>query len=220
MAAQNIFINIGGFAGRGISQIISGGSGVSGNGKKEEEKRDLQSFSDIQSLIAGDVTISRGEAWSVTIEAEENIIPLISTEIAGGRLKVSASGSFSTTKPIKVAVTVAADINEISLLGSGDLVMDLIDQAKLAVNLQGSGDVRLSGQVQALDLRLMGSGDIKATGLRSDEATITLMGSGDVGVDVRDNVSVTLMGSGDVVIHGYPKKVKTSAMGSGEVTIR
>jgi 2-keto-4-pentenoate hydratase/2-oxohepta-3-ene-1,7-dioic acid hydratase in catechol pathway len=46
------------------------------------------------------------------------------------------------------------------------------------------------------------------------------MGSGDIEASASEKVSVTLMGSGDVVVSGSPKKVSSSNLGSGDVSIR
>lgn len=221
MASGNVFINIGGFFGRNVvSQSISGVKGIEGSGSAGEETRDLAAFDRLQSSIPGDIEVRRGDRASITVRADDNIVPLIKTDIGGGVLKVSASGSFSTRTPIRLMVTVPGDFPDVDLLGSGDLAMAEIDQKSLSVNLQGSGDVHLSGSVTSLDFKLMGSGDVNARRLSSRDLTISLMGSGDIDAHATDSVNVSLMGSGDVNVSGSPLKVRTSALGSGDVTIR
>jgi hypothetical protein len=224
MASNNIFISIGGFLG-GLTIRSSGGSGNGGakdSGVRKSEKRPSGSFDRIRSLISGDVSVRYGDADEIVVEADENIVPLIKTDIDGDVLTVSSSGSFSTSQPIKVSVTIPKDreMPDLDLIGSGDISMHGIDQADISVNLQGSGDISLSGTAGRIRLSLMGSGDIDARRLKGKEVDISLMGSGDIEASASEKVSVTLMGSGDVVVSGSPKKISSSNLGSGDVSIR
>ncbi|NTF17962.1 DUF2807 domain-containing protein [Agrobacterium rubi] len=218
--ARNVFINIGGFIGGKFNQSTSGTTGVEGSGSGREETRDLSAFDRLQSSIPGDIEVRRGEKSSIVIRADDNIVPLIKTDVSGGTLKVSASGSFSTRTPIRVLLTVAGEFPDTDLTGSGDVVMAEINQKSVSINVQGSGDVHLSGTVEKLDIKVMGSGDVHAKRLQSKDLTISLMGSGDVDAHATESVNVSLMGSGDVNVTGSPTKVRSSAMGSGDVTVR
>jgi len=219
--ARNVFISIGGFLGGNIvSQSISRMKAAEGSGTAGQEKRDLAAFDRLQSSIPGDVDVLKGDHWSVAVRADDNIVPLIKTDVSGGVLKVSAAGSFSTRTPIRLAVTVAGDFPDADLLGSGDLTFLGVDQKHLAVNLQGSGDAYLSGSVEKLDLKIMGSGDVHAERLLSKDLKVSLMGSGNIEAHASESVDIALMGSGDVKVSGSPPKVRSSALGSGDVTVR
>jgi hypothetical protein len=221
MVSRNIFISIGGFLGDFTMQS-SGRGGAKDSGVRKSESRPFGSFERIRSMISGDVVVRYGDAVGIVVEADENIVPLIRTDIDDGVLTVSSSGSFSTKQPIKVSVTLPNDreMPDLDLIGSGDIAMHGIDQAELAVSLQGSGDIDVSGKARRVSLSLKGSGDIDARRLKAEEADITLMGSGDIEASASEKVSVSLMGSGDVVVVGSPKKVNSSKLGSGDVSIR
>lgn len=219
--ARNVFISIGGFLGGDIvGQSISGMRGVDGSGGACEEKRKLAAFDRLQSSLPGNIDVLKGDRWGVVVRADDNIVPLIRTEVSGAVLKISAAGSFSTRTPIRLTLTVAGDFPDADILGSGDLTFLGVDQKHLAVNLQGSGDAYLSGAVEKLDLKVMGSGDVHAERLLSKDLKVSLMGSGDIDAHAGESVDIALMGSGDVRVSGSPSKVRSSALGSGDVTVR
>lgn len=223
MGSDNIFINIGGFLGGFVSSSAGAWKdGVKDSGTRKAETRPAGRFNSVKSLIPGDVSIRYGDEGGIVVEADENIVPLIRTEVVDDILMISTGGSFSTQQPLKVSVTIHKDreMPDLDLVGSGDIAMHGIDQAELAISLQGSGDIVVSGRARRIKLSLLGSGDIDARRLKGEEADISLMGSGDIEASATDKVSVTLMGSGDVVVVGSPKKVNSSNLGSGDVSIR
>ncbi len=221
MASNNIIKSIGGFLRGGSIKSSGGGRGASDSGVRKSESRPLGTFERIRSMISGEVIIRYGDEDGIVVEADENIVPLIKTEVIGDVLMISSAGSFITSKPIRVSITVKdRELPDIDLVASGDISMHGIDQAELSASLQGSGDITLSGTARCVKLSLMGSGDIDARRLKSEEVTISLMGSGDIEASASDKVSVKLMGSGDVLVSGSPKKVSSSNRGSGDVSIR
>lgn len=211
----NVFWSLGGWA-----KAPSGVTSVTGSGKKSTERRDLKPFTRLKATFAGDVDVVLGHEFSVAIEADDNILPLITTEISGETLSISANGSFSTRGPIRVAVTVARGLVSADLSGSGDLSVSAISSDEFTLNLKGSGDVSLEGTVDKLEIALKGSGDVEAGKLVSRDLTVDLAGSGDVRAHATEKVSVNLRGSGDVVVTGSPRDMRSSVRGSGDLTIR
>ncbi len=85
--------------------------------------------------------------------------------------------------------------------GSGDVTVDAVGRwADLSVH--GSGDIVLvSGDLRWLRADIHGSGDIKA-GVRCGEAELNIHGSGDIAVDeVQGEVQRKVHGSGSIVVH-------------------
>jgi len=65
------------------------GRGIAGSGNRKTEKRDLKSFNAIDTSGAYDVKITCQKPASFEIEADDNILPLIKTEVRDGVLFVS-----------------------------------------------------------------------------------------------------------------------------------
>jgi hypothetical protein len=86
------------------SCILTGS--VEGNGKVVEQVRDLGEFDNISVTRGMNVYISQGSSTKVVVRADENLLEIIETTVAGGTLKVSCSRGIRKAESNKVFVTV------------------------------------------------------------------------------------------------------------------
>jgi hypothetical protein len=84
-------------------------SSVTGSGNRKTEQRQMGDFNAVEVTGAYDVKIVSGTKGDVQIESDDNILPLIKTEVKDGRLVVSSNEKFSTSKSPTVSI-VAANI--------------------------------------------------------------------------------------------------------------
>lgn len=61
---------------------------VNGNGIMKTESRSVSKFTQISSTGSIDIRVRQGATTSLKLEAEENILPLIETEVVGNELKI------------------------------------------------------------------------------------------------------------------------------------
>ena len=67
------------------------GSGVKGNGDIVEETREVtEDFTAVTASEGLDVFVTQGSDFKIRVEADENVIDLIGTDIRDGKLKVHA----------------------------------------------------------------------------------------------------------------------------------
>lgn len=217
------------------------GTRVAGSGRVTEQSRSLPHFTRLR--VDGSMTVnaSPGSSTQAVVKADDNIAPLILTEVEGDTLvvKTRPGASFSTRSPMVVNLTFT-QLTQADLRGSGDLNLSAITGAGFELSLAGSGDARIQGaQLERFTGRLAGSGDIWAQGradaasfsiagsgdVRADElaaraVTVSIAGSGDARVHATESLSAQVAGSGDVTYSGNPPKVSRSVVGSGEVRAR
>jgi len=216
--------------------IAAASTTVRGNGVKRSEARNLTGFSGIVMAVPGQLQVRLGAAESVTVEADENILPLIETTVSGGTLRIRvAPGQNIEAGTLRIVVQ-AMQLDRLALAGSGSIAGDGLKGARLKVDLSGSGDldlqrseideltvavsgssnVRLAGKARALKVSLAGSGNLVADALRADDARISIAGAGVATVSARSSLNVSIAGSGTVRYQGDPK-VERSIAGSGDV---
>src|ERR1700712_479231 len=193
--------------------------------QNKTEDRHLSGFNAVSLGGSFDVYITQGSAESVKVEAPENIIDKIVTEVQNGVLQVynkHNSGNhwddmFGSHRKIAIYVT-AKDINGITVSGSGDVYFkEGIRTNSLKLRVSGSGDVYGILEVKTLETSISGSGDVKISG-RADSSTISVGGSGDFegrGL-VTVNTAVRVSGSGDASINASGR-VDASVSGSGDI---
>lgn len=182
------------------------------------EPRAISGTNSVEFLGPGKLILEQaGSEESVTVEAPEDLLPLIRTDVAGGRLTV---GMEAGTAPNNVAAVVyrvkVAELVELRAAGGGTIEATGISGDTLTVENEGSSDIEMAGKTGRLTLTLNGSGDFEGAGLRAEAVTAELNGSGDAVVSVSDRLDAELNGSGDLEYLGNPQ-VTQSAKGSGRV---
>ncbi len=211
--------------------------GTRGDGHKVTQSRQVEPFTAVRVEGAIDAAVKVGGSQSVSVTIDQNLQPLVTTEVRRGTLVVSTKDANWDGKAI-VEITVpsltafaiegSSDVTieggqgdlELSIEGSGDLRWNGA-AGKLTARISGSGDMRLSGTAESARLSVEGSGDVKAGGLTARTASVSVEGSGDVELTMDGGaLSASISGSGNVVWHGKASAESVSVSGSGEVVRR
>ncbi|MDH3283387.1 MAG: DUF2807 domain-containing protein [Acidobacteriota bacterium] len=192
---------------------------IRGSGKIATETREISSFESLVVTGAADVELSIGEPLSLWIEADDNLLPLVTTDVRGERLVVSSRGSYSTRHGVRVRVAAPA-VSSVKLAGSGTITIEGLDGGELELTVAGSGDIVVTGEVDSLDASVGGSGDIDGSRLVSRSVRARIAGSGDIDVHATEALTATIAGSGEITYRGDPPSIERSIAGSGSISAR
>src|SRR5438874_11711823 len=97
--------------------------GIAGSGVRKTEKRDLKSFNAIDTTGAYEIDVTCQQPGTFEIEADDNILPLIKTEVRDGILFVSNDQQYHSAKPVTPRIT-HSDLNTVSRDGAGTIKVD------------------------------------------------------------------------------------------------
>lgn len=191
---------------------------VRGSGTVLTEERRVEPFTEIELEGSGTVLVALGERSAVTVEADDNVVPLLTTEVEGGRLRLgSKSGTaFISNVPIVFRVTTSS-LRAVVVSGSGDVQIGDFAGEDLEVRIDGSGEVLATGTVERLEVRVGGSGTFDGFDLEAADVSVEVGGSGEVEVSASERLEVEIEGSGEVRYMGDPGQVETRVSGSGDV---
>ncbi|WP_353152289.1 head GIN domain-containing protein [Herminiimonas fonticola] len=198
------------------NNVSSAGESVIGQGPIKEEVRPVARFNAVKIEGPVDVTYTISTTPSVRLLAQGNILPLITVEVVAGQLVLAMNGSFSTSAPIRALVSGPSPV-AVGINGSGSFVGAGLAGAALQLRIAGSGNIKASGSVDAVNVVVAGSGDIDIVDIKAKSADIQIKGSGDVHAYASQSARVALSGSGDVRIKGAPLKRNVERAGSGDV---
>ncbi len=211
-----------------------------GSGKPATEQRPVSGIDAVTLSGVGDLRIEVGNQESLRIDADDNILPHIRTEVKGGKLTIGIERGFSVhpSVPIRYALVVRqldevglsgsgtistaalrTDTMKAHVSGSGDITFDELTGKQVSAKISGSGKIKVSGRVEAEEVHISGSGDYDGEDLQSRTAEVIVSGSGDSKLWVTDALTVHVSGSGDVEYYGDPKLTK-HVSGSGELISR
>ena len=199
---------------------------IDGAGSVVRVSRDVGDFTGVHLSTIGTVHVKIGKAEGLEIEAEENLIEYIETEVEDGNLKISNRRKFNlkAKEPIKYFVTVKK-LHRIALSSSGDAVLPQIENKSFSIALSSSGDLEARGlAVGHLDVSLSSSGDAYIEMIGAESIDAALSSSGDLqfgGGEVGDlNLSISSSGDFDGVdLKADRAMVKISSSGDAYVWV-
>jgi Putative auto-transporter adhesin, head GIN domain len=192
---------------------------IRGSGIGASETREVPAFGGVTLAGAADAIVDVGDEQKVVVYADDNLLALITTEVANEMLVVSQTEPFDAVTPTRVEVT-APSLDTLRLTGAGDLIVEGHDLERLAVDLTGAGTVRGSGSVERLDLMLSGAGDIELEDFVSADVSVTLSGAGNIVVHATRTLDAKVFGVGTISYTGGPAEVNRAIMGPGAIVER
>jgi Putative auto-transporter adhesin, head GIN domain len=195
-----------------------GGSGTTkGSGHVVTVSRTVPGFTSIELAGAATVDVTVGKPAALTLRADDNVVPLIRTEVRDGKLVVSSKHGYTTSHELHLSITTPA-LDGVSITGTGTLTADGIRANAFSLDLSGAATITLAGETGALDANLSGTGTAELGDLVARDATVSLSGAGSVHVNSTASLDATVTGVGSVVYTGSPARVSTHVSGVGTVT--
>ena len=206
------------------------------------EVRELSGFHSIDLRSFGRVVVASGTEPKVEVEAEEDLLSRVRTEVEGGVLVVGlrwwlgALLRVPELGEVEVRVTVpelravrlsgAGQVRsagvlsvkdlELRLSGAGRVRLDL-EARRVDARLSGAGAVELSGTAEELDIRLSGAGAVQAERLTARRVQIRASGAGECRVQATETLEVEVSGAGSVRYRGKPR-IESRITGVGRLS--
>lgn len=213
-----------------------GFGGVKGEGPVQTETRSVSDFHAISVQISGKIEVRISEQHSVKVQAQENLLPILKTEVRNGKLRIYFDKNVSYSKDLVVWVSAPAfdefelagsgqlevfdpiqnDRLDLSIAGSGDIILPEAQVNKMQCNIAGSGDIQVGGRTTDVRFKIAGSGDIDAKNLVAEHADAKISGSGKVNCYANQTLDANVSGSGDIYYSG-PASVNSDVSGSGKI---
>ena len=190
--------------------------GVRGSGVRKTEKRDLASFTSIETSGAFEVEVNCQKPPSFEIEADDNLLPMVQTEVRGGVLHVSTTKGYSSSGGIILRITVP-DLESVKNTGAGKFRVSDLKNDSFEIQSTGAAQVVATGQSKSVKIGSTGAGKIDAHNLRAETADVNVTGAASVDVYATDQLEVTVSGAGRVTYSGNPK-INKHVSGAGQVT--
>jgi hypothetical protein len=192
------------------------GSTIRGSGTLRAQPRTVGAFTAVKAGDNIDVDLRIGAQAAVTVEADDNLLDVIRTEVHDGTLVLNSTGSWSSRRDPVVHITVP-QLERLDTNGSGTASLKGLAADTLKITLSGSGNITATGKVQKLQLAIEGSGDADLDSLDVTAASVRIDGSGNASLTPRDSLDATINGSGDVRYTGTIAHLATQIRGSGDV---
>jgi hypothetical protein len=164
-------------------------NGVRGEGPLVDEMREVESFTAIEAGGGIHLEVTVGAAQSVRLEAQENILDILLTDIEGGTLVIGSSDSYSTSRQITATISMES-LDGLELSGGAVGEVQGVDADALDLTVSGGAQLTVAGVASELRLDDTGGAQAHLGGLQVGDARIACSG----GATAELNVSGTLRG--------------------------
>src|SRR5215468_2898079 len=191
--------------------------GIRGSGNVVSESRPVAGFHSVKLKGTGQVMIEENGSESLSITADDNLMPYLTAEINGGQLVLGTRDNTNLNPSKDIIYKLAVkDLNAIEMGGVGSVDAKGIHTEKLKVVLGGSGNISTSGTADEQEVMLAGEGNYHGKDLQSKAASISIMGNGDAVLNASQKLDANIMGSGSIKYIGDPV-VTQHILGSGSI---
>jgi len=192
---------------------------VEGSGIVVTAKRTVADFSAIQLDGAFDTVVTCQEKKRLEITGDDNIVPLIKTEVKDGLLHVYSEKSFSTRKMLKVTIGMQT-LDKLAASGANNVSVEKVKSGELQIDADGSSTITVAGKAKSLGSELSGAATLQAAKLEAEEVSVNISGAGNAEVYASQKLDAQIMGAGSVVYGGNPKDVSRNILGAGSIDPR
>lgn len=187
----------------GISQgchVPIGRQGIKGSGVLNTEKREAALYSRID--VGGSVVLDwqPGKEPSLEVTAEDNLLPLLITEIDGATLKIYFKEAVNPTKDVIVkAAGPALD----GLIGGGASRSQLkgIQSDDFKLSLSGASQCSMAGKAKMLSVDCTGASALKAEPCEAAAAVVAASGASTAVLRAKDLKSGRAEGASKITVN-------------------
>jgi Putative auto-transporter adhesin, head GIN domain len=200
-----------------VGSVVTACSATAGSGQLATQSRQVSGFTSVELTGVGELSIDQTGTESLTVSAEDNLLPLLTSRVEGDTLILGKNPNtrIVTSKPITYTLTMK-DITGLAVSGSGTINAPKLTTAALRIEISGSGVITTAGNADDQSLEISGSGRYLADGLTSKTTTAEISGSGTANVVASNALDVKISGSGTLTYSGNPQ-VSQTVSGSGKL---
>jgi putative autotransporter adhesin-like protein len=186
-----------------------------GSGVRAEEERQVGEFRAIELGTSGTLLVKVGEATSVHVSGDDNLLREVETRVENGVLSIDLDRSCSFRCDLELVIGTPS-LERLTIEGSGDVKIEGLAADELKLAIEGSGTLGAEGTVRSLRGSIQGSGHLGLAELEADQAELSIEGSGSMDVRVGLVLRYSIEGSGDIRYAGDPE-LRGKIEGSGSV---
>lgn len=188
---------------------------VRGSGVAKTETRNLAPFERIDVAGAFDVTLVDGPDHRITVEADNDLLDAVSSDVIDNQLKIASVRSFVSRTAMKVTVE-SPPLQGLTVSGNARVTAAALRGTNFAFAGSGSSTAKLGGSIESLKISLAGAGKVDALDVVAENVEVEVLGSGTAEVNAVKALSLMVIGSGTVRYRGNPK-ISRNAIGRGRV---
>ena len=192
------------------------GEGKKGNGIVAEDNRNVsEEFTEVSASEGLDVFVTQSNVFKIVVEADENIIDLIGTDIKNGKLTIHAIENIGrATKKIHVSLPKITGLSSSS--GAELTTINTIEAEKIYLDASSGADIQIAGNANMFFADASSGADIKAKNLMTKICNADASSGADISLNVSESLTADASSGADITYTGQAT-VQKSKSSSGSV---
>ena len=196
----------------------------------KKETRSIEGFDQIQFKDFGQLILTQGDQETLTVEADEELLPELITEVHNGKLILGIENdwfsrlgkvisSVFSSREHKVIYTITfVNLKAVSISGQCHLECDSLKTNDLKLNVAGFGNLNFGHlDVNTLKVNISGRCELSASG-RADQQEVRISGSGEYQAPdlTSQSLRVVISGQGNATVQ-VEENLDITISGLGQV---
>lgn len=199
------------------------GQQLRGNGNMQTQDRNVSGIKGINVGGGFTVELTQGNKESLRIEAEENLLSNIKTEVRNGVLHIYNEDGVTTNKGMKAYITMRelnsmdisggvkvigksefrTDALKLDLSGASNVKLD-INTKELKADMSGASKIELAGKADEVDMNMSGASKVEAADLQAKRVKVEASGASKVKLYATESLDIDASGASFVYYKGSP----------------
>ncbi|MCD4846792.1 MAG: DUF2807 domain-containing protein [Candidatus Aegiribacteria sp.] len=198
---------------------ITSGSSKKGSGVEGIREKDISPFNKIKASGALRVNIVCGQAESVTVIGDDNLLEYVEIKVLNEVLSIRTTRQVKPKTGLEVRVS-ARTLDLLKITGAVKAAVTLIDNEKFVLKASGASEISLSGNSVKAVMKLAGAVILSAKDFPCEVINLILSGAAKSTVYASEEISVTITGVGNVICYGNPETVNKTVSGAGNIELK
>jgi hypothetical protein len=209
---------------------------ITGNGHVNKVTRPVESFDGVKASAGINVFLFQGNEEKVVVEADENLLDCIKTEVKGSTLHcyIDCNIHFSTEMNVYVNYNMLSKIDASSgsdvfgettiktesltiEVSSGADVKVEVDAQKIYCDVNSGSDATIKGKADHFKGSASSGADIKAQDLKVGTCDVSTSSAGDIKITVTESIDADASSGGDITYYGNPTREHIEESSGGDV---
>lgn len=209
---------------------------IKGNGNVVTQEREVDLFDEIKASRGINLYLTQGESTSLVIEADENLLEVIETEVAGDELIIRSTANVKNAKSYKVFVTAPEfevikglagcnifsetelSANELELRASAGSNFNLeINAQTVDVSASAGSNMKLKGLAEDFYGKASSGSNIKAEDLKTKNAEAKVSSGANIWITANNRLEAGANSGGNIFYAGEPTDTEVHKSSGGNV---
>jgi hypothetical protein len=206
---------------------------IKGNGNIRAQDRNVSGYQGLDVSGGFEVHVTQGNNESLRIEADENLLDNVKTEVKNGVLHIYNAENINTKNTMKAYVTLkelnSLDISggvkvvgmsafrpktfKMDLSGASNVKLDLMTD-KITAGMSGASQIALTGRADQLILNMSGASKVDAENFESNKVKVKASGASTVKVFAKEVLDINASGASHVRYKGSPSITSNTSGGT------